>query len=111
MKVSINFTHHFETKYKWYKKKFKSLESDLDAFTKNLTKLPSDDLGSGYYKYRLAVKSKNAGKRGGFRVISLEVLASLYEKEVTLITLYDKSEQSSISKKEIAAILKDEGLV
>jgi hypothetical protein len=111
MKVSINFTHHFETKYKWYKKKFKSLESDIDEFTKNLTQFSSDDLGNGIHKYRLAVKSKNTGKRGGFRVISFEVLASLCEKEVTLITLYDKGEQSSISKKEIVAILKEEGLV
>ncbi len=111
MKVLINFTHHFETKYKWYKKKFKSLESDIEEFTVNLNKLPSDDLGNGIRKYRLAVKSKNTGKSGGFRIISFEVLASLYEKEITLITLYDKGEQSSISKKEISSILKEEGLL
>jgi len=111
MKVSINFTHHFEIKYKWYKKKFKSLESDLDEFTKDLTKFHSEDLGNGFHKYRLAVKSKNTGKRGGFRVISFEVLASVDEKMVTLITLYDKGEQSSISKKEISSILEEEGLL
>jgi len=111
MKVSVSFTNHFETKYKWYKKKFRSLESDLKEFTDNLTKYTSDDLGNGVHKYRLAVKSKNTGKSGGFRVITFEVLASLDEKNVTLITLYDKGEKASISKKEIASILNEEGLL
>ena len=34
-------------------------------------------MGNGIYKYRLSVKSKNKGKRGGFRVITFEVRLSI----------------------------------
>jgi hypothetical protein len=111
MNISLYFTHVFETKFKRYKKKFNSIESDLKLFTDNLPKIESDDLGGGIYKYRLRVKSKNKGKSAGFRIITFEIIVSENRKNITLLTLYDKSEQSSISKKEIAAILKDEGLV
>ena len=110
MNISICFTHIFETKYKRYKKKFKSLAADLKAFTDNLSEIDATDLGGGIFKYRLLVKSKNKGKSGGFRVIYFEILIAENLKNVTLLTIYDKSEQSSISKKEINAILKEEGL-
>jgi len=78
-------------------------------FIDNLSKAKATELGGGIYKYRLAVKSKNRGKSGGFRVISLEVILSKNQKNIILLTLYDKSEKSSISKQEIATILKDTG--
>ena len=111
MNISLYFTHLFETKYKRYKKKFHSLESDLKSFTDNLSDEDGTDLGGGVFKYRLLVKSKNKGKSGGFRIISFEILLSDNDKKVTLLTIYDKSEQSSITPKEINAILKEEGLL
>ena len=111
MNISLFFTRVFETKYKRYKKKFKSLEDDLKSFTDNLSEIEATDLGGGVFKYRLLVKSKNKGKSGGFRVIYFEILLSGNNKNVTLLTIYDKSEQSSISKKEITTILKEEGLL
>ncbi len=111
MNISVSFARQFEIEYKRYKKKFRSLDSDLKALTDNLAEAKSDDLGNGIYKYRLAVKSKNTGKSGGFRVITLEVLVSKTEKKATLLILYDKSEKDSISKQEIESILKNEGLI
>jgi hypothetical protein len=111
MKVQVYFTPVFEKKFKRYKKKFQSIESDLRLFIENLPNIGAIDLGDGVYKYRLSVKSKNKGKRGGFRIISFEILVTEQQKDIILLTIYDKSEQSSISKNEIASILKDEGLM
>ena len=111
MEFSIFYTHQFELKFKRYKKKFASFDADLKLFIKSLSEITGTYLGNGIYKYRLSVKSKNKGKSGGFRIISFEVLVSENNKNVTLITLYDKSEQPSIGKKEINLILKEEGLL
>ena len=111
MKVQVYYTPVFEKKFKRYKKKFQSIESDLLLFIENLPNIVAIDLGDGVYKYRLSVKSKNKGKRGGFRIISFEILVTEQQKDIILLTIYDKSEQSSISKSEIASILKDEGLI
>lgn len=56
------------------------------------------------FKIRLAIGSKGKGKPGGARVIThLEVI----DKIVYLITIYDKSEQSNITDKEIQDFIKD----
>lgn len=111
MNISVFFTHLFELKFKRYKKKFASIEADVKKFVDSLHQISGTDLGNGIYKYRLSVKSKNKGKSGGFRIISFEVLVSENDKNITLLTIYDKGEQSSISKKEIGSILKEEGLI
>jgi len=111
MNISVSFTPVFERKFKKYKRKFKSIEDDLKLFIQNISGIKADDLGGGIYKYRLLVKSKNKGSSSGFRIIYFTVLVTEFQKNITLLTIYDKSEQSSISKKEIASILKDEGLV
>lgn len=111
MNISVFFTHQFEVKFKRYKKKFQSIEAEVKLFTQTFSENVGKDMGNGIFKYRLSVKSKNKGKSGGFRIISFEVLVSEQDKNVTLLTIYDKSEQSSISKKEINSILKEEGLL
>ena len=111
MNILVFFTPVFEKKYKRYKKKYQSIESDLKLFIDNLPNAGAIDLGGGVYKYRLSVKSKNKGKSGGFRIISFEILVTERQKNIILLTIYDKSEQSSISKKEILSIIKDEGLL
>ena len=111
MNVSIFYTHIFEIKFKRYKKKFLSIEADLNQFLETLPQITRTDMGNGIYKYRLFIKSKNKGKSGGFRIISFQVLISENQTNITLITIYDKGEQASISKKEINSILKEEGLI
>lgn len=111
MSVSVFYTQVFESKYKRFKKKFQSIETDLKMFVDRLPQTTGTDLGNGIYKYRLSVKSKNKGKSGGFRIISFEILLSENHKRINLITIYDKSEQATITKKEISEILKLEGLI
>ena len=111
MRIAVYFTPSFNKRYKKYQKKHQSIDSDFKLFIDNLENITPIDLGGGIYKYRLLVKSKNKGKSGGFRIITFELLLTENDKDVTLITIYDKSELASISKFKINEILKQEGLL
>ena len=63
------------------------------------------DLGDGLYKIRLAVKSKNKGKSGGFRVVTYLVTQNDSDLDVNLIIIYDKSEIQDIPKKLLLEIV------
>jgi len=60
-------------------------------------------LGNNCFKIRLAIGSKGRGKSGGARVITcLQVV----QTSVYLLTVYDKSQQDSITDKELLELLK-----
>lgn len=63
------------------------------------------DLGNEVRKIRMAVKSKGKGKSGGMRVITFNVIIDRTDTEITLLSMYDKSEKESISDKEIKVLL------
>jgi hypothetical protein len=52
----------------------------------------------------MAITSKQKGKSGGARVITL---IQIQEDTVNLIAIYDKSEKSSLSNKELEQLLED----
>ena len=64
------------------------------------------DLGMGVRKVRMSIKSKGKGKSGGARVITYSLTADDEDINLTLLTIYDKSERSAISDKEIKDLLK-----
>ncbi|MCL4256415.1 MAG: type II toxin-antitoxin system RelE/ParE family toxin [Anaerolineae bacterium] len=61
------------------------------------------NIGADVYKVRLANKSAQCGKSGGFRVIYYAQLAD----RVYIINVYSKTEQSDISSQQIRDILAD----
>ena len=105
--VSISYTQEFRKQAKRLAKKYRSLAEDLQAFVDELSQNPNmgKDLGSGVRKIRMAVKSKEKGKSGGMRVITFNVIVDQTDTEITLLTVYDKSEKESISDKEIKMLL------
>ncbi|PRY35514.1 mRNA-degrading endonuclease RelE of RelBE toxin-antitoxin system [Spirosoma oryzae] len=109
MPNSVLLTPRFERRYKRFSKKFASLEGELDELIADLTKSPTigQSLGSGLYKIRLAVKSKGKGKSGGFRIVSYLVTENEDNTDIFLITMYDKSEDSSIDKDTLLAMIAD----
>lgn len=111
-KVKIIPTLVFLSDVDRLKKKYRSLLVDLDTFEKELTNNPNTgiSLGNNVRKIRLAIKSKNKGKSGGARVITYNVIVNVSEQNIFLLTIYDKSEQPSITKAEISAIIKRSGL-
>ena len=106
-------TDDFDKKVKILSKKYSSLKADLIAFEKKLLANPKmgKDLGNNTRKVRMAIASKNKGKRGGARVISFTVLVDFTSTDIYLLTIYDKGEQKSISKSEIERLKKDNGLM
>ena len=68
------------------------------------------DLGYGLRKVRMAISAKGKGKSGGARVITLILAYSEEESEIGLLYIYDKSEQESLTDKELSDILRENGL-
>ena len=86
-------------------KKYQSLKNELQLLEKELSANPTlgTGLGNNSYKIRIAVKSKGGGKSGGMRTITYVVTK---DKEVYLLTIYDKAEQDSIDNETIKNIIK-----
>jgi mRNA-degrading endonuclease RelE of RelBE toxin-antitoxin system len=104
MIFSVIPSEKFKKEAKRLLKKFPSLKQELAGLSKVLSKLPETGtpLGNNTFKIRLAIKSKGKGKSGGARVITY-VFAS--NREVYLLTIYDKSEFDIIDDKTIKQII------
>lgn len=96
----------FDKQFKRLFKKYPSLKNDLNIFVTNLIIDPlqeSISLGNGFYKYRMAISSKEKGRSGGARIIAyLKIIAGV----IYLTSIYDKSEKESISDKELIKLYK-----
>ena len=86
-------------------KKFPSLKNELADLNAVLSKSPAfgTSIGNNTFKVRLAVRSKGKGKSGGMRIITFKIDKN---KEVYLLTIYDKSEIASIDDRSIKFILR-----
>ncbi len=105
--VHIFYSAEFARQIKHLAKKYKSLADDLLVLNDELLSNPmlGIDLGNGIRKIRMSIKSKARGKSGGARVISLTAIISQNDTNVTLLTIYDKSEKDTISDKEIKSLI------
>jgi mRNA-degrading endonuclease RelE of RelBE toxin-antitoxin system len=112
MAININFSDPFESRVKKFVKKFPSLAQELIDFVAELKETPlmGESLGAGLYKIRLASKSKGKGKSGGFRIINYLVLQNKEDIDITVLTIYDKSEDSTMKKKILVKMVKEMGL-
>lgn len=111
--VNLEYSDAFLKEAKLLTKHYPSFKNDLQDFIKELRKNPlvGDDLGEGFRKVRMAIASKGKGKSGGARVITLNIIIATDTFKVILAYIYDKNKASSISKKDIKAILFQEGLI
>lgn len=102
--TEIIFTSEFKKEFKRLSKKFASLEQDMRDLIHELNTNPSlgKSLGNNVFKIRLGIKSKGKGKSGGARIISYYLTT---KGELYLLSIYDKSEQQSISVKEIRFLI------
>ncbi|MGV1011062.1 MAG: hypothetical protein ACOYBS_01335 [Flavobacterium sp.] len=98
----------FDTRYKRFSKKFPSLNRELLELKKILLENPKSGvlITENTYKIRLASSDKNSGKSGGFRIITYLIDEKEDGVEINLMLIYDKSEESSITKSEIIKIIK-----
>jgi len=105
MSYNIEVTHFFEKHLKRLSKKFPSLKKEFLTLIVSLKESPkqSKALGNNCYKIRLSIASKGKGKSGGARIITH---LQLIENKIFLLSIYDKSEQTDISDKDLDSWLK-----
>lgn len=112
MIVSVIATPNFQREAKKLIKKYRSLKSELEQLISDLEADPRMGtlITEKVYKIRLAVKSKGTGKSGGMRIITY-VEAELVETEnatdVYLLSIYDKSNFSTISQAHLKDLIDD----
>ena len=106
--VNIFYSSEFRKEVKRLAKKYRSIPEDLLELKNRPVENPLEgaDLGFGVRKGRMIIKSKGKGKSGGARVITYNVTEMEDTIDITLLTIYDKSERSTISDKEIKDLLK-----
>lgn len=104
MSYNVLVTTNFKKEVKALIKKYQSLKTDIANLVRELKKKPDIgvSLGRNCYKVRLAIYSKGRGKSGGARVITL---VRVINKEVHLLTIYDKGKRDTISGKEIQKLI------
>lgn len=106
MNYNIQPTTRFQRDAKRLVKKYASFKNELAELRQSLEQNPQQGtpLAQGCYKIRLSIAAKRKGKSGGARVITYVYIEG---KTVYLLAVYDKSEQESISDKEIGTLLKE----
>ena len=87
MSFKVIPTPTFAKSLKALAKRHKSLKEDVKAFVAELERDPLQgvELTAGIRKIRMAIKSKGAGKSGGARVITYNVLVTEEEGTVYLL--------------------------
>ena len=105
MSFEIRTIENFDRQAKRLSKHYTSFRDDFKLLLDELKKNPmaGTDLGGGIRKVRMAIASKGKGKSGGARVITYtaEIIIHSSEGKLILLSVYDKSEQSTITDKEI----------
>lgn len=112
MRYAIKVYRTFKRPFKRLLKRYRSLGDDLRRLEEELVQNPDmgTDLGGGFRKIRMAITDKGKGKRGGARVITMNLLVAREETEIGLYFIYDKSERETISDKELVRLREINGL-
>ena len=97
-------TEPFGRKLKRLAKRYKSLAQDLTKVIEKLSENPKmgTPIGKDCFKIRIAVTSKSRGKSGGVRLITY---VRIIHNSVYLMDIYDKSEQPTITDKELKMLI------
>lgn len=92
-------------------KRYRSFNNDYKEFLKSLDDNPHGgvDLGNGFYKIRMAIKSKGKGKSGGARVITFDAIER--NNTIYLLYAYDKSDQESVHLSILKHYARELGLI
>jgi mRNA-degrading endonuclease RelE of RelBE toxin-antitoxin system len=110
MSYTIRTTPNFDKAFKKLFKKYSTLISDFKNILKELHLNPQfgTPIGKGCFKIRLAITSKNKGKSGGARIITY---LKIQDQTITLVSIYDKSQQADIPSKILLQLLIENQLI
>jgi mRNA-degrading endonuclease RelE of RelBE toxin-antitoxin system len=109
MSNTVNPTPEFKRNIKPLAKKYRTLRETIEKLEGDLINNPylGESYGHGIYKIRISDQSKGKGKRGGFRVIYYHLNVTQQGIAMLLLSIFDKSEKSTITKQEALKILAD----
>jgi mRNA-degrading endonuclease RelE of RelBE toxin-antitoxin system len=98
MNYNIEIDNEFSKEFKKLLKKYPSLKSDFQSILDNIENelILATDLGNGFKKIRINIKSKGKGASGGGRIISYETIVSVNETKVLFATIYNKGDYNNI---------------
>ncbi|PZV84383.1 RelE toxin of RelEB toxin-antitoxin system [Algoriphagus aquaeductus] len=107
MSFEVLVSSNFKKEAKRLSKKYPSLKNEIRILAKNLKENPEmgTSLGGDIFKIRMAIQSKGRGKSAGARVITFVLFPDF---KIFLLSIYDKSEQSSISLEKIKSLISEE---
>jgi hypothetical protein len=108
--MEIKVTEEFLRSAKPMAKRYRSFNQDYKDLLDELEKNPKMgiDLGDGFRKVRMAIRSKGKGKSGGARVITLDMLER--NGVLYLIYAYDKSDSSNVEMSVIRELTRQMGI-
>ena len=94
----------FQREAKRLLKKYPSLRNEIESLYKQLELQPFEGtpLGHDCFKIRMSIQSKGRGKSREARVITH---IHVFENIVYILSMYDKSEKSDISLKELERLI------
>lgn len=104
MNYNVIPTAKFKKEAKRLIKKYPSLKNELQKLNEVLQTTPTigTPLGNDSFKIRVAIKSKASGKSGGARIITYHISKN---KEIYLLTIYDKAAYENIDDKILKKII------
>jgi len=105
MSYNIKTIAVFEKQAKRLFKKYVSLKSELLQLVQELKEIPNKELelAKNCYKIRVFYSLQRKSKSGGARIITHIVVT---KETVYLLSIYDKSNQETLSTKELDELLK-----
>lgn len=108
MNYEVVISENFKKEFKKLHKKYPSLKSDLQSILDNIeNELElATDLGSGFKKLRIQIKSKGKGKRGGGRIITYETILAVDAKRGVFGSIYNKGDYENINIELLKQIIK-----
>ena len=103
--TKLNVSDYFKREAKPLVKKHRSLAKEIQELFDSLKidSIQGYTLPHTCFKVRLAIESKGKGKRSGARVITH---FHVINDEIFMLGIYDKSDQGTISEKELTKRLK-----
>ncbi|RLA68474.1 MAG: hypothetical protein DRQ78_00225 [Epsilonproteobacteria bacterium] len=104
MNYKVIPTPEFIKNLKTLKKKYKNIKNDVLELANELEKDPTIgiDLGNNTFKIRIKNSDNNKGKSAGYRIITYCINDI---KEVSLVTIYSKSEKENILELELKELI------
>jgi mRNA-degrading endonuclease RelE of RelBE toxin-antitoxin system len=108
MSIKVVFTDRFQRDIRRLSKRYRSIRIDLQSLLEQLEtgELPGEQISDiNYVVFKVRVKNSNIqkGKSSGYRVIYY----SKTSDQILLLTIYPKSDQSSIDVSEVREVITD----